>query len=62
MFHSQVSAKLCKKCMSQAFWDCTLTTLFLGWWGCISMVVTPFCLLWNVINYLSAGRIPEAPD
>lgn len=62
MFHSQVSGQLCKRCISRAFWDCTMTTLTLGWWGCISMVVTPFCLLWNVIGYAIVGHLPDASD
>jgi hypothetical protein len=62
MFHGRVAGELCKRCISRAFWDCTLITLILGWWGCISMVVTPFCLLWNVIGYATIGHLPDGPD
>jgi hypothetical protein len=38
-----------------------LTTLFLGWWGMISFVLTPFILINNVYRYFSALSLP-APD
>jgi hypothetical protein len=41
----------------------TATTLFFGWWGTISFLVTPFFLLNNVSRYLLClGMPPVAPD
>ena len=40
----------------------TTTTLFLGWWGTISMVVTPFFLLNNMGRYLLYLGTPGVPS
>ena len=29
----EIKGELCRRCARKAFWSCTLTTLFLGWWG-----------------------------
>ena len=55
----QVRADLCRPCIGRYFLSYTLTTLFLGWWGMISFVMTPFILLNNVGLYLLALRLPE---
>lgn len=51
-FHKKLPAELCRSCAGKYFWEYSLTTLFLGWWGVISAIVTPFFLLGNVISYL----------
>lgn len=51
-FHKKLEAELCRRCAGKYFWEFSLTTLFLGWWGVISAIVTPFFLLGNVISYL----------
>jgi hypothetical protein len=45
--------------MVRYFSSYSLTTLFLGWWGVISFVVTPFILLNNIFQYLSASQLPD---
>src|SRR5580704_16268081 len=58
---TEFKGDLCRTCIGKYFQSYTLTTLFLGWWGLISFVVTPFLLLNNVIRYLLAFRLPK-PD
>jgi len=47
-----VEGKLCKSCINRYFWNYSLVTLFLGWWGTISFFVTPLILLNNIGRYL----------
>lgn len=58
-FSKSIEGRLCKNCIHRHFWSLTGTTLFLGWWGIISMIITPFLLLNNVIRY--ALCLPMAP-
>lgn len=55
-FSKTVEGPLCASCVTSAFWSCTLTTLFLGWWGLISLFLTPIFILGNLISYASATR------
>jgi len=50
-YHKQIKGELCFECQKFIFWRFTLKTLFLGWWGVISFIITPFILLNNVIRY-----------
>lgn len=62
-FHSGVEGELCKRCIHKHFWKMSLTTLFLGPWGIISLIVTPFFLLNNIFRYLFClGMEPPAED
>jgi hypothetical protein len=62
-FHKAVEGDLCKACIHRYFWKFTATTFFLGWWGTISLFVTPFFLLNNVGRYLFClGMKPVPPD
>jgi hypothetical protein len=62
-----VEGELCKTCINQVFWKFTLITLVLGWWGMISLIVTPLFLINNVGRFLGTigmkppGQIPAAP-
>ena len=51
-FRRSVQGKLCKSCIHRQFWRTTGKTFFLGWWGTVSLIVTPFILLNNVGRYL----------
>jgi len=51
-FTKSVEGNLCKDCSSKYFWSFTGTTLFLGWWGVISFIVTPFIILNNLFRFL----------
>lgn len=50
-YHKQIKGSLCFECQKFVFWKFTLKTLFLGWWGVISFIITPFILLNNIIRY-----------
>ena len=60
-FSQSVEGNLCKDCIHKNFWKMTMTTLFLGWWGMISCIVTPFFLLNNIGRYLMALPMPPVP-
>lgn len=59
MHHSQIETLLCRRCADEIFWQYTLTTLFLGWWGMISFFITPFILVYNVVRYLGVLSLPK---
>ena len=69
-FPKSVEGELCKACINKHFWKMTGTTFFLGWWGMISLIVTPIFLLNNVGRYLfclgmppcTSGRSPPHLD
>ncbi len=50
--YSSMKGRLCKKCINREFKKRTLTTLFLGWWGTISFIITPFYLINNVARFV----------
>ena len=60
-FSESVEGRLCKRCIHKRFWGMTMTTLFAGWWGIISFIVTPFFLLNNVGRYLFCLGMPSVP-
>ena len=60
-FSKNVKGHLCKDCSNKYFWSFTGTTLFLGWWGIISFIVTLFILPNNIIRYLGTLGL-ESPD
>jgi hypothetical protein len=60
-FHKSVKGFLCKSCIHKKFWEFTLMSLFLGWWGVISCIVNPFFILNNVIRYIGCLSMPSAP-
>ena len=51
-FTNTAEGELCKSCIHKYFWQYTLTDLFLGWWGVISFIITPFLILNNIVRYL----------
>jgi hypothetical protein len=53
-----VKQRLCRPCIGRYFRSYTLTTLFLGWWGTISLCITPLILINNVGRYLMALQLP----
>lgn len=56
---AKASGKMCRRCIRAHFQSFTLTTFFLGWWGVISFIVTPFFLLNNVWYYLTSLKMAE---
>jgi hypothetical protein len=61
-----VEGDLCKACIDRVFWRFTMVTLVFGWWGMISLVVTPLFLINNIARFLgtlsmkSAGTLAAA--
>ena len=60
-FSKSVRGQLCKSCINRHFWSMTGTTLVLGWWGLISLIVTPIFLVNNVVRYLLSLGMPSVP-
>lgn len=44
----------CKPCINHYFWNFTGRTFLLGWWGMVSLILTPFILLNNIFRFLSS--------
>lgn len=57
-----LSGHMCRECGMRLFKSMTLTTFFLGWWGVISLIVTPFFLIGNVIAWSSLRSLPQTPS
>ena len=60
-FSKSAEGNLCKSCIHGTFWQFTLTTLVLGWWGLISLIVSPFFILNNVFRYLFCLAMDPVP-
>jgi hypothetical protein len=60
-FHKAIKGNLCKSCINKYFWEFTLITLTLGWWGTISFFLTPFFILNNLIRYLGTLKLQPVP-
>ena len=50
--HRSVKGSLCKPCIDFYFWNLTGRTMLLGWWGVISLFLTPFILLNNLLRFM----------
>jgi hypothetical protein len=60
-FHKGVKGNLCKKCIHKYFWKYTGTNLTLGWWGMISVVVTPIFTVNNIVRYIGCATLKPPP-
>jgi len=58
---ARVAGFLCRRCNRAYFKSYTLTTLFLGWWGVVSLIVSPVLIVSNLIQF-SKTRSLEAPQ
>ena len=50
----KIEGNLCKSCVRKNFGDFMVKNLLLGWWGTISLIVTPIYAIQNVASYVSA--------
>lgn len=50
---------MCRLCVKRYFRSYTLTTLFLGWWGFLSLIITPIFLINNIREYWAARKLPD---
>lgn len=60
--HKRLEANLCRSCMSRYSWEMTLVTLFLGWWGPISVLITPLILFNNLGVWMFSLTLPSSFD
>ena len=60
-FSRSAEGNMCKSCIHSTFWQYTLTTLVLGWWGVISFIVTPFFILNNLCRYVFCLGLESVP-
>jgi hypothetical protein len=49
-----IKVKMCRSCVHKTLWEYTFKNLLLGWWGIISVIVTPIYFVMNVYVYLTA--------
>ena len=52
----KIEGNLCKSCIGKRFREFTIKNLVFGWWGTISLFVTPIYAIQNVVSYTSAMR------
>ncbi len=60
-FQASIRGRFCKKCFMSKFWEFTLITFFLGWWGIISLCVTPFVLINNIVMLCRSFSVGPRP-
>ncbi len=61
-FSRSIEGELCKSCIHRYFWSYTGVNCTLGWWGYISLVVTPFFILNNTFRYAMCLTMPPVPQ
>ena len=50
--NNEMEGDFCKECHNKLFIEYFLTCIFLGWWGVISLLITPFYLIFNLWSYI----------
>lgn len=60
-FHKSQKGHLCRECINDVFWPFTGITLFSGWLGVISLILTPFILINNVVYYVGSIGMAAPP-
>ncbi len=60
-FSKSLSGEMCRTCIHDTFWKFTPTTLFLGPWGMISLILAPIFIINNTFIYLGSLGM-EKPD
>jgi hypothetical protein len=58
--YNGTTGNLCKRCINSTFWKYTAINLTLGWWGIISLVLTPIFVIINLCYYIPCLMM-EAP-
>lgn len=56
-----IEGNLCKSCIHKTFWSFTAVNLTLGWWGMISLILTPCFVVNNLVRYLLCLGMPAVP-
>ncbi|PHR92076.1 MAG: hypothetical protein COA78_33730 [Blastopirellula sp.] len=60
-FSRTADGDFCKSCIHKTFWEFTLLSLVLGWWGIISFIVNIFFILNNIIRYTGCLMMEPVP-
>src|ERR1700747_3274077 len=59
----KLEGNLCKSCIRKHFGEFMAKNLLFGWWGTLSLMITPIYAVQNVVSYVSAMRalrgVPE---
>jgi len=61
-FSKQIKGNLCKPCINKHFAQMTLTTAAVGWFGLISMILTPIFIINNIARFCSTIGMKSEPD
>ena len=59
-YTSRIEGNLCKSCIHKHFWKFTLVNMTLGWWGMISLIMTPCFLINNLVRYMTCLFMPSS--
>jgi len=54
-----IKGSLCKPCIDSYFWRFTLVNATLGWWGLISLIMTPIFIVNNVFQFIGSRSLGE---
>lgn len=59
----KLEGNLCKSCVRKHFGEFMVKNLVLGWWGTISLIMTPIYGVQNVASYIAAmHELRGAPE
>lgn len=61
-FYEGVEGNLCRNCVNGYFWRYSLVNMTLGWWGLISLIVTPFFIINNLFYYVPTLGMEGVPE
>lgn len=58
---NSTEGELCKSCIHGTFWQYTAINCTLGWWGIISLILTPIFIINNTVRYLGCLGMEPVP-
>ena len=59
----KIEGNMCKSCIRKHFGEFMLKNLLFGWWGTISLIITPIYAIQNVVSYVKAmNALREVPE
>lgn len=58
--YRSVKGNMCKPCIDNYFWQYTLATSVLGWWGLISLFLTPLFIANNLFQFIKSRGLSTA--
>ena len=50
-FSKEIKGELCKRCINKTFYEFTFVTMAVGWFGMISMILTPIFIINNIVRF-----------